>query len=65
LQEERKGLRTLKELFVLFLFLFLGFFFKAFSSWVLRREEERLEKERDGGREREREREREKMRKCM
>jgi hypothetical protein len=61
LQEERKGLRTLKELFVLFLF--LGFFFKAFSSWVLRREEERLEKERDGGRERERERE--KMRKCM
>ncbi len=36
----------------LFCFCFL-FFFKAFSSWVLGREEERLEKEREGERERE------------
>jgi len=40
----------------LFCFCYWGFFFKAFSSWVLRREEERLEKEREGGRERERRR---------
>jgi hypothetical protein len=64
LREERKGLRALKELFVLFLGFFLkSFFFLGFAK----RGGEGREKEREGEREREREKKKEKQkkRKCM